>query len=528
MPFWLIILAYKLFGVSAWSRRLYAAFSGIILAVATYLFALPMIGRRAAVLSAVILCTSPLFLIVGHVALSDEFLSMLFGIAMLYIGAALALGPQQRNSYAAARTRESTFAGPTAPRRRWLTANPVSSHKSAGLAAARTRFSLFAYFFLGLAILAKGPIALVLALGSTGLYILVVSKSWNSAREQFLCLRPLAGMVILLLICLPYYYIAHIATAGAFTEQFFLRQNIGRMEGAINHREPIWFYVPVFFAGYFPWCFYLLSGLPWLKRLLALRFPLTERQRFIVFSLCWLLFVAVLFTLVPTRLPTYIVPLSPALAIVTAAYLDLLIQVKAKGQAAVKMGRTQKIENAMIFLPPLLAAFGSLITLGLIISGLILTGTFLVIIGSTLIVIAGLSLRSFWLLWTHQYKKGIVSICLVSIFACAILVPSSFHWFYNSRQAIITRTISIIKERHGNVAILFSPVPSTIFYLQRPVPNIDSMAQLPPFCQDGKMPHFLLASRNCLKIPELQVKKHMIISDGKWYLLRVDGFPWQN
>lgn len=483
LPFWLIIIAYKLLGVSAWAGRLYAAFSGIILVIATYFFALRMIGRRAAILSAVILCTSPLFLIVGHVALSDEFLSMLFGISMLYIGTALATD--------------------------------------------KGKVSLFAYVFLGLAILAKGPIALVLALGSIGLYLIVVSDSWNKAKEQLLLLRPLTGMIILLLLCLPYYYCAHVVTSGAFTEQFFLRQNIGRMEGTINHHEPIWFYLPVFLAGYFPWSFYLLSGMPWLKRLFTFRFQLTQRQRFIIFSFCWLLFVAFLFTLVPTRLPTYIVPFSPALAIITAAYLDALIQAKANKTLAINASGMRRAENIMILLPPLLAAFGSLITLGLIIGWQILTGTFLVIIGSTLIIIAVLSLRSFWLLWAQQYTKGMVSVCLVSIFACAILVPSSFQWFYNNRQAMIMRIISVIKERNGSVATLFSPVPSTIFYLHHQVPNIDSLAQLPAFCQAGKMPHFLLASRNCLKIPALEAKNHTIASDGKWYLLSVDGFPWR-
>ncbi len=476
------VLAYNIFGVSAWAGRLPAALSGFILVIASYLFCWRILGRRAAFLSAVILCSSPLFVIVGHVALTDEVLSMLFGIAMLYIGVSL---------------------------------------------STEGKVSLWAYVFCALAILCKGPIAIVLIGGSLALYLVIVCHSWKECWQIFLRLRPAEGAGIVLVLCLPYFLAAHISSGGAFTEQFFLRQNLGRMQGTVNHQEAIWYYVPIFLGGYFPWCLYLFASFIWLKRLFAFRFQLTQRQKLIVFSFSWLVFVGLLFVLIPTKLYTYIVPFSPAVAIVTGAYLDVLIlgnRIKNYG----KIGETKTRETIAVFFPPLLSSLACLVTCFVLLVSKKLTGPLLFIVSCSLLFTAILSLRTCWLIWAGKCNRAIVSLSLASIFACAILVPASFCWFYESHQTILNKAIVAVREQNGNLATLFSPVPSVIFFLQHKVPNIDSLSELKQFCQQGRSPHFLLAKANCLNIPELQAQRHTVISDGKWYLLSVEGFPWSH
>jgi hypothetical protein len=93
---------------------------------------------------------------------------------------------------------------------------------------------------------------------------------------------------------------------------------------------------------------------------------------------------------------------------------------------------------------------------------------------------------------------------------------------------VINRMIDIVKIRHADLATLFSPVPSVVFYLQRPVLNVESLEELALFCKNNKSPHFLLASRNCLQMSQLKANEHIIETDGKWYLLDVEGFPWKN
>ncbi len=439
-PFLLTVISYKLFGMNEFSARLPAALSGVILVVATYLLSLKKIGRRAAILSAVILSSSPLFLIVGHVALSDEVLSMLVGIPLLFIGAALASDKQGLN--------------------------------------------LIAYVFLALAVLCKGPIALVLVSGILCLYLLVVSSSWNVMVGNLLKLKPTAAILIIAGLCLPYYYLAHVTTAGAFTDQFFFRQNLGRLQGKVNHLEPVWFYLPVFFAGYFPWCFYLLFSVTRLKRMLAFRFQLTERQKFIVFCFCWFLFVAGLFTLIPTRLPTYVVPFSPALAVLTGCYLDFLLKAEAiKKPALSAEGKTR--EDILISIPPLLAFIATIVALFWLIIKAV-SGPIFVVLSFGLLITAVISLFSVISFWSKKYSQAVMCLGLASVLGCTILVPAFFYWYYESRQQVMNRIITAVKEKDANLATLFSPVPSVVFYLKRQIPNVESMEELSLFCKRVK------------------------------------------
>lgn len=282
LPFLLIVACYKIFGISAWAARLPSALAAVLLVVYTYWSTIAFLGKRAALIAALILCASPLFSIVGHVALSDEPLTMFLGIALLSFARVLILADK------------------------WTI--PI------------------AYASLAVAILLKGPIALVLCFCIIGSYFAISGQGLQLALARIKRLNPLLGVLFLLAGCLPYYLLAHVTTNGAFTHDFFWRQNLGRFEGTVNHQEPIWWYLPIWLGGFFPWTVVLLSSGMWLKKVWAHRVNGTKRQSFLVFACLWLLIVLVLFSAIPTKLPTYIVPSSPALAIIVAAYLQSLLR----------------------------------------------------------------------------------------------------------------------------------------------------------------------------------------------------------
>jgi len=475
LSFWPIILASKLLGMNPWAARLPAALSGMALVAATYIFAAPRLGQRAAILSAAVLCSSPLFLLTGHVALSDEILGMFFGVAMLYAGTTLA--------------------------------------------SQRQKINIVAYVFLALAILTKGPIPLILAFGAIVLYLCMTCSSLNEAGRKFGQLRPIVGTIILLVLCLPYFYLAHITTNGAFSVQFFLRQNVGRMLGTVNHQEPIWFYVPILFGGYFPWILYLLISIPWLKRLFARRRQLTQRQGLVIFCACWLFWVLLLFTLVPTKLPTYIVPLSPALAILVGTYLYLLMRLYKQCKGADQSWLQSRAAIIILSLPPMLSFAGSLVGLWMLpklMAGQMSCYGILVLIGA-------LTLVDCWLFWRRKLVQAVFSLAITFVFIGSILVPCSFLWFYQSHQLGMDKLIAIAKAQNANIAILFSRVPSVVFSMQKPVLEIKSLPELEQFCRIGHKPHL----QNCLNLPELHVKQHTIASDGRWYLLNVEGYPYK-
>ncbi len=103
-------------------------------------------------------------------------------------------------------------------------------------------------------------------------------------------------------------------------------------------------------------------------------------------------------------------------------------------------------------------------------------------------------------------------------------MPTAFCRFYQIQQAGLSRLIELAKTKQANLATLFSLVPSAIFCYRKRIVVVNSLAELSAFCRQGKSPHWLLATKNCLEIPELKAAKHMIASDNKWYLLSVDEF----
>ena len=81
---------------------------------------------------------------------------------------------------------------------------------------------------------------------------------------------------------------------------------------SLEHVQPWWYFVPVLLAGLFPWT--PLAGLLFRPKTYQ-----DERVRFLVF---WLLFGLVFFSAAQNKLPGYVLPLLPALAIVLAVALD--------------------------------------------------------------------------------------------------------------------------------------------------------------------------------------------------------------
>jgi 4-amino-4-deoxy-L-arabinose transferase-like glycosyltransferase len=90
-----------------------------------------------------------------------------------------------------------------------------------------------------------------------------------------------------------------------FLEDFFWKHHFGRfVSSALEHGQPIWFYVPVLLAGLFPWT-------PLLALLASGRFFRDRRAQFL---LAWFAWGFIFFSLSRNKLPGYLLPLLPAVA----------------------------------------------------------------------------------------------------------------------------------------------------------------------------------------------------------------------
>jgi 4-amino-4-deoxy-L-arabinose transferase-like glycosyltransferase len=176
-----------------------------------------------------------------------------------------------------------------------------------------------AWILLGLAVLTKGPVALVLAA------ITLLLFAWLQGDGQALIrrLRPLRGLLLTSLVAAPWYGLALATEGRPFWESFFGYHNVQRFTSVVNHHlQPWWFFGPVLLIASLPFSPLLLLGwaralgpLRWSRRPAdALPAPLSLGR----FCACWLLAVLMFFTAASTKLPSYWLPAVPAAAVLIA------------------------------------------------------------------------------------------------------------------------------------------------------------------------------------------------------------------
>ena len=256
-----------------WAVRLPSAISALLALAAAMLLALRIFDVRTAVLTVMILSTSALFLHLGRLAHIDMPLCAAFTWAMffLYIGY---FEDMKSNA--------------------WI-------------------YGFYAC--LGWGMILKGPLVVILA-GLTVLAMMFHSRRWRMIWE----LRPLTGGAVFLLIALPWYVAETIRTEGAFFEEFIMKQNVSRFTGVGStyrngERMDIWYYIPKMTAGMFPWSLPAwVAGIVFFRRLIRLRF-----SRGPLFLFLWFLTGFVFFSLSALKRGDYLLPLYPALGILTAA-----------------------------------------------------------------------------------------------------------------------------------------------------------------------------------------------------------------
>jgi 4-amino-4-deoxy-L-arabinose transferase-like glycosyltransferase len=167
------------------------------------------------------------------------------------------------------------------------------------------------------ATLSKGLIGLLIPGCALMLYSLI---NWHWAVWRRMQWLP--GMAIFLLLAAPWFWLVSERNPG-FAYFFFVHEHFDRFLTTAHHRPgPLWYYAPLLFVGFLPWSSLLprLVREAWPRR----QGPVFQAERFL---LIWATFVFVFFSLSSSKLPSYILPMFPALAL-------LLGQTLAQAKAA--------------------------------------------------------------------------------------------------------------------------------------------------------------------------------------------------
>jgi 4-amino-4-deoxy-L-arabinose transferase-like glycosyltransferase len=281
--YWGAALCFKLFGISEAAARLPSAISALLATLALAWLALRLYGAETARWLLLLLPTTVGMIGFSHAAATDMPFSGMLTIAMVCAAVVLGL---TRN--------ENT---PILPRTPWLA------------------LILFG-FFLGLAVLAKGPAAIILSGGAIFFWALF-TKRW---RDAFRLFHP-AALASFCLTALPWYILCARRNPDFF-RIFIIEHNFKRyLTPEFQHIQPFWFYIPVLLVAFLPWTATLL----WTAFQGSAQFLESKKTSpHSLFLLTWPVFVLVFFSLSRSKLPGYILPAVPAIGLlVTHVYLTL-------------------------------------------------------------------------------------------------------------------------------------------------------------------------------------------------------------
>ncbi len=269
--YWITSPLYSLFHSSETAARIGPAACGLITALTIFWLGLMLWTRQAGLMGALILLTSLGFAGFGRGASTD----MPFTCCLTLALASLA----------------------------------VASVKDAGWKV------LGAYVFLGLAVLGKGPVAVVLAAG-IGLCVWFLDERGVVLHRW----RVLPGLVITAVVAIPWFWLVFRQNGYAFISTFFINHNLARYTTDIHHHsEPIYYFLPALFVLFLPW-----SG--WL--LLLIKSPVEGLRKWrqwhpgMLFLVCWFLVPVIFFSLSESKLAGYVLPSLPPLALILGVRLS--------------------------------------------------------------------------------------------------------------------------------------------------------------------------------------------------------------
>ncbi len=284
LALWETAVSFHIFGVNEFAARLPVAIAATLLVLLTWWFGARFFSPRAGLLAGAILALSPLYFGTARQMTMDIHQSLWFGAAMIcfFLG----------------------YTSDCAKGKRWY---------------------LGFWIACGLAVMSKSvpglfpiPAALV--------FTLVHERfQWRNVFRRIRECRPFVGLLLLAAVIIPWHYLAHRSNGFVFYQEYWLLHHVQLATGNdFNHHAPLYYYVPALLAGLLPWGFIL----PW-----ALRYrpnnstsedvqDLDSHRTAWTFTVVWFATIFIIFSLMNSKLVSYLLPLYPAAALLVGVWLD--------------------------------------------------------------------------------------------------------------------------------------------------------------------------------------------------------------
>ena len=282
LQYWLTAATFDAFGVSDASARLSTAIAGLLTVLVVGATGAAIATPSAGLLAGAVLASSVWHFGIAHILTLDAMLSFWLAVALCAFLLA------QR---------------PSITRR------------------ARAGWMLAAWAAAALGVLTKGPVALAIPACALIVYSLA-TRDFGPWRRLHLG----KGLVLLLAIAAPWFVVVSLRNPE-FPRFFFIHEHVDRFLTTELHRPgPWWYFLPMVVVGMLPWTGVLFARVRAAWRDGAVGDDATGNRAFAWprFCLAWAGFVLVFFSISGSKLPSYILPMFPALALVLGWQIALM------------------------------------------------------------------------------------------------------------------------------------------------------------------------------------------------------------
>jgi 4-amino-4-deoxy-L-arabinose transferase-like glycosyltransferase len=272
LQYWVTATAFKVFGEDEWTARIWPGITGFLSVLLAYFTSRRLFGERVAQFSALSLGGSLFTILIGHINTLDMGLSFFLQLALS--GMLMANHSETRDSQ----------------RRVWM---------------------LMVWAALAGAMLSKGLVALVLCGGTLMLYSLV-TRDFSPWRR----LELARGIPLFLAITAPWFLLVSLANPE-FPHFFFIHEHFERFLTKGHGRyQPPWYFFAILLVGTLPWTLMTLQA--WLAGWFREHSGQFQPQRLLF---VWCVVILGFFSASSSKLPSYILPMAPALAMLTGIFL---------------------------------------------------------------------------------------------------------------------------------------------------------------------------------------------------------------
>ncbi len=267
LQYWATAVAFEVFGEHQWTARLWTALTGFLGVLLAGFVGLRLFGREAGLYAALILGSSMLYALMAHVNTLD--MGVTFFISLGIFSLLLA---QQESAIPL--------------RRNWM---------------------VLAWAAMALAVLSKGLMGVILPGAALFLYSLL-----NRDSAVWLRMHWIIGLLAFFAVAAPWFVLVMQANPEFF-QFFFIHEHFERFLTKVHARYQPWYYfVPILLFGMLPWTVLMFDTVlrTWRDSASQARHFSPER-----FLLVWVVFVYLFFSVSSSKLPSYLLPMFPALAL---------------------------------------------------------------------------------------------------------------------------------------------------------------------------------------------------------------------